>query len=81
VDRLAFSVLWDLDEEGRVRAHWAGRSLIRSCAKLSYGHAQAIIETSSLPDHDRPPLSNGATWPEVGPWHSMIIAHSSRRSS
>lgn len=44
VDRLAFSIVWEMDEEGAVRSSWAGRSIIRSCAKLSYGHAQAVID-------------------------------------
>eukprot|EP00741_Cyanophora_paradoxa_P007012 tig00001067_g6784.t1 len=44
VDRLAFSVIWRLDAQGRVQEEWFGRSVIRSCCKLDYGRAQAIIE-------------------------------------
>ena len=40
VERLTFSVVWDMAPDGRVAATWAGRSVIRSCAKLAYGHAQ-----------------------------------------
>ena len=40
VDRLAFSVVWEMSDEGDVLAQWAGRTVIRSCAKLAYGHAQ-----------------------------------------
>ena len=39
-DRLAFSVVWTLDEEGRVYDEWFGRTVIRSCTKLAYEHAQ-----------------------------------------
>ncbi|KAJ3280299.1 hypothetical protein HK104_000770 [Borealophlyctis nickersoniae] len=45
VDRLAFSVIWKFDDQARVLGKpWFGRTVIRSCAKLSYDHAQAIIE-------------------------------------
>eukprot|EP00727_Mastigamoeba_balamuthi_P013195 m51a1_g8499 putative dis3-like exonuclease 2 (1216) ;mRNA; f:45904-49888 len=43
-DRLAFSAVWRLDAEGRVLDEWLGRSVIRSCAQLSYALAQAAID-------------------------------------
>nr|CAG4650070.1 EOG090X047D [Sida crystallina] len=43
-DRLAFSVEWIINEEGEIQEEWFGRSVIRSCVKLSYDHAQAVIE-------------------------------------
>ena len=46
VDRLAFSVVWTLDEQCNVKKEWFGRTVIRSCAKLAYGHAQAVIEVN-----------------------------------
>ncbi|KAI8906431.1 hypothetical protein EDD86DRAFT_210705 [Gorgonomyces haynaldii] len=58
VDRLAFSVFWTLTKDGEFigepRFH---RSVIRSCAKLSYDHAQATIEGKSW-DH-LPPVELG----------------------
>ncbi|KAI5081147.1 hypothetical protein GOP47_0004330 [Adiantum capillus-veneris] len=44
VDRLAFSVLWDIDQSGHIVDQWIGRTIINSCCKLSYGHAQDIID-------------------------------------
>ncbi|OMO62608.1 Ribonuclease II/R [Corchorus capsularis] len=44
VDRLAFSIFWDLNSRGDVLDRWIGRTVIRSCCKLSYKHAQDIIE-------------------------------------
>ncbi|KAI8619015.1 hypothetical protein BC830DRAFT_1078836 [Chytriomyces sp. MP71] len=45
VERLAFSVTWILDKNAvLLREPWFGKSVIRSCAKLSYDHAQALIE-------------------------------------
>lgn len=43
-DRLTFSVIWTMDAEGNVEDCWFGRSIIRSCAKLSYEHAQKVID-------------------------------------
>ncbi|XP_068165928.1 DIS3-like exonuclease 2 [Antennarius striatus] len=43
-DRLAFSIVWKLTPEGKILSEWIGRSVIRSCVKLSYDHAQSLIE-------------------------------------
>ncbi|XP_072297199.1 DIS3-like exonuclease 2 [Eucyclogobius newberryi] len=43
-DRLTFSVIWTLTPEGKILSEWFGRSVIRSCIKLSYDHAQSMIE-------------------------------------
>lgn len=47
VDRLAFSVVWIMDPEGTILDQWIGRSIICSCAKLTYGHAQEMIDEQS----------------------------------
>ncbi|KAK3005232.1 hypothetical protein RJ639_017672 [Escallonia herrerae] len=44
VDRLAFSIFWDINLAGQVLDRWIGRTVIRSCCKLSYEHAQDIID-------------------------------------
>lgn len=44
VERLAFSIFWDVSVSGDVLDRWVGRTVIRSCCKLSYEHAQDIIE-------------------------------------
>ncbi|KAL3641771.1 hypothetical protein CASFOL_012586 [Castilleja foliolosa] len=46
VDRLAFSIFWDINPAGEALDHWIGRTVIRSCSKLSYEHAQGIIDGS-----------------------------------
>ncbi|KAL5970828.1 DIS3-like exonuclease 2 [Taenia solium] len=45
VDRLTFSVVFKVDKEGNVLDVWFGRSVIRSCARLSYEDATALLET------------------------------------
>uniref|UniRef100_A0A8R1Z4K2 DIS3-like exonuclease 2 n=1 Tax=Pristionchus pacificus TaxID=54126 RepID=A0A8R1Z4K2_PRIPA len=61
VDRLSFSVIWKMDREGNVKDEWFGRTIIKSCVKLSYEHAQDMIEQ---PDKDftadeLPKITNG----------------------
>ncbi|XP_068434706.1 DIS3-like exonuclease 2 isoform X2 [Clinocottus analis] len=44
-DRLAFSVIWQMTPKGKILSEWFGRSVICSCVKLSYDHAQSMIES------------------------------------
>ncbi|XP_074279494.1 DIS3-like exonuclease 2 [Silene latifolia] len=44
VDRLTFSIFWDIDVSGNILDRWVSRTVIRSCCKLSYEHAQDMIE-------------------------------------
>ncbi|XP_026992572.2 DIS3-like exonuclease 2 [Tachysurus fulvidraco] len=63
-DRLTFSVIWNLSPEGKILSEWVGRSVIRSCVKLSYDHAQSMI--------DSPTKVFGADeLPPVSPEHSV----------
>ena len=45
-DRLAYSCIWYMDRKGNLTEDppWYGRTVIRSCCKLDYGLAQAMIE-------------------------------------
>lgn len=43
-DRLTFSVVWNMSAEGEIYDEWFGRTVIRSCTKLSYDHAQGFID-------------------------------------
>jgi DIS3-like exonuclease 2 len=57
VDRLAFSVIWLLDKNGNVIDEWFGRTVIRSCCRMSYEVAQLILEgkiKNSWPDALKP---------------------------
>ncbi|KAJ8356814.1 hypothetical protein SKAU_G00196080 [Synaphobranchus kaupii] len=58
-DRLTFSVIWKITPQGKILSEWFGRSVIRSCVKLSYDHAQSMIDapdklfsTEELPPFD-----------------------------
>ncbi|CDS12828.1 hypothetical protein LRAMOSA05012 [Lichtheimia ramosa] len=58
IERLAFSVIWKMDQTGVILDTWFGRSIIKSCAKLSYDDAQSVIEGKQLPEtanvHEHP---------------------------
>ncbi len=77
VDRLTFSVIWEMTGEGRILKQWSGRTVIRSCAKLAYGHAQDMIEGSF--DASQPPvaLSTPHTWDQVSAeaWNVWLQTH------
>lgn len=48
-ERLAFSVVFELDGEGNVMGHWVGRTIIKSDARLTYEQAQEAIEGGDMP--------------------------------
>ncbi|KAL0094583.1 hypothetical protein J3Q64DRAFT_1070560 [Phycomyces blakesleeanus] len=49
VERLSFSVIWKMDLKGNILDTWFGRTIIKSCAKLSYDDAQSVIDGNKLP--------------------------------
>lgn len=71
VDRLAVSIIWDMTEEGDIQDMWIGKTIICSCAKLSYPMVQEMIEgDGTLPGPDAPPpagveLHCGQRWADV----------------
>ncbi|KAL1214597.1 DIS3-like exonuclease 2 [Cardamine amara subsp. amara] len=65
-DRLAFSIFWDINREGDVIDRWIGRTVIRSCCKLSYDHAQDIIDgKSDVAEKGWPALHGSFEWSDV----------------
>ncbi|KAH6789086.1 hypothetical protein C2S51_004092 [Perilla frutescens var. frutescens] len=62
VDRLAFSIIWDMNSAGEVLDQWIGRTVICSCCKLSYEHAQDIID-GLLDFQDRSQIVK--SWPNL----------------
>ncbi|XP_069583119.1 DIS3-like exonuclease 2 isoform X1 [Ranitomeya imitator] len=66
-DRLTFSVIWKVTPQGKILEEWFGRSVICSCVKLSYDHAQSMIERPDrLPDvQELPPVSPDHTVEEI----------------
>lgn len=71
-DKLTFSVIWMLTPEGKILSEWFGRTIIHSCTKLSYDHAQSMIEspTRTVPETELPPIAPGHTSDEV---HQAVL--------
>jgi len=46
-DRLAFSAVFELDSEGRTVHEWYGQTIIHSDKRLTYAHAQQILDEES----------------------------------
>lgn len=44
-DKLAFSIIFQISEEGKVVQHWYGRTVIHSNHRFTYEEVQEIIET------------------------------------
>ncbi|GAB4861373.1 hypothetical protein Ancab_036535 [Ancistrocladus abbreviatus] len=71
VDRLAFSVFWDIDLSGNVIDRWIGRTVVRSCCKLSYERAQDIIvgqinmDSSDITGDGFPQLHGHFKWQDI----------------
>lgn len=51
-DKLAVSVLFELDHDARIIDQWIGQSVIRSQSRLSYPEAMAVIQGADHPHAD-----------------------------
>ena len=68
VERFAFSIVWELTPDGHILDQWTGRSIIRTCAKLAYEHAQLMIDGQFRGEEGQepPPVHlYDSQWPEV----------------
>ncbi|KAM7253152.1 hypothetical protein ACFE04_025770 [Oxalis oulophora] len=71
VNRLAFSIFWELNDSGEVLDRWIGRTVIQSCCKLSYELAQEIIdgkinvESCSSLENGLPKLHGHFKWYDI----------------
>lgn len=56
----------------QILSEWFGRTIIRSCTKLSYEHAQSMIESPAqrIPEEELPPISPEHTSEEV---HQAVL--------
>ena len=66
-DRLSFSVVWKMDDSGNIQDEWMGKGLIRSRVKLSYEHAQEMIDKpeKAWGEEEHPPIGSGATIADI----------------
>ncbi|KAI9343075.1 hypothetical protein DFJ73DRAFT_842129 [Zopfochytrium polystomum] len=80
VERLAFSVVWKMNAETAeiLDKPWMGRSVIRSCAKLSYEHAQRHIDGGDWSDMPKVSITGGFTEDEIRS-DTMKLLHLSKK--
>ncbi|XP_030044376.1 DIS3-like exonuclease 2, partial [Microcaecilia unicolor] len=66
-DRLTFSVIWKITPAGKILDEWFGRSIICSCVKLSYDHAQSMIDhpDRQFRQEELPPISSQHALDEI----------------
>jgi ribonuclease R len=57
-DKLSFSVIFDMNENGEVSDSWIGRTVIHSDHRFTYEQAQEVIETGKGPYKDEVVLLN-----------------------
>ncbi|ORZ12672.1 hypothetical protein BCR42DRAFT_453377 [Absidia repens] len=50
--RFAFSVVWKLDSDGNVLDTWFGKSIVKSCASLTYDDVQKMVDGQELDTTD-----------------------------
>uniref|UniRef100_W5MBL1 DIS3-like exonuclease 2 n=1 Tax=Lepisosteus oculatus TaxID=7918 RepID=W5MBL1_LEPOC len=67
-DRLTFSVIWTLTPHGKILSEWCGRTVIRSCVKLSYDHAQSMIDNPEK-------VFSAEELPPCSPEHALSEVH------
>ena len=68
-DKLTYSVMWTITPDGKILDEWFGRTVIRSCTKLSYEHAQQLITTE---DPDTLDLTQ---FPGINGTHGIADVH------
>ncbi|PRP88367.1 mitotic control protein [Planoprotostelium fungivorum] len=76
VDRLAFSCVWTLSPQGEVLKEWLGRTVIRSCSKMSYNVAQYVIEGKLKENWSE--ITETATHSQLGPYDGHTVPEMSR---
>ncbi|CAB3251543.1 unnamed protein product [Arctia plantaginis] len=69
VDKLAFSVFWEITRDAKVLSHRFAKTVINSCAQLSYDHAQAILDDKDNSELNFPETYNGYLYNDI---HTVV---------
>lgn len=65
VDKLAFSVFWEITKDGEVLSHRFAKTVINSCSQLAYEHAQAILEKKEYSESFFPETYNNYKYEDI----------------
>ncbi|CAF4908510.1 unnamed protein product [Pieris macdunnoughi] len=59
VDKLAFSVFWEITEDAQIQKTRFSKTIIHSCCQLAYEHAQDILDDKEESEASFPEIYNG----------------------
>lgn len=65
VDKLAFSVFWEVTSDAKVVSHRFAKTVIHSCCQLAYDHGQAILDDKEDSEMNFPETYNGYKYKDV----------------
>lgn len=65
VDKLAFSVFWEITHDAEVLNHRFSKTIIHSCCQLTYDHVQDVLENKKNAKAAFPEFYNGFQYEEV----------------
>lgn len=65
VDKLAFSVFWEITPDAKVLSHRFSKTVIHSCSQLAYDHAQAILEDKNDAEANFPETYNSFAYKDI----------------
>lgn len=65
VDKLAFSVFWEITPDAQILSHRFAKTVIHSCAQLAYEHAQAILDNDKDSETNFPETYNGYEYKDI----------------
>ncbi|RVE41812.1 hypothetical protein evm_013534 [Chilo suppressalis] len=65
VDKLAFSVFWEINDDAEVLNHRFAKTVIHSCCQLAYDHAQAVLEDREDAESIFPETYNGFAYKDI----------------
>lgn len=65
IDKLAFSVFWEITPDAEIISHRFAKTVIHSCAQLAYEHAQAILDDKEDSEANFPETYNGYEYKDI----------------
>nr|XP_021181442.2 DIS3-like exonuclease 2 [Helicoverpa armigera] len=65
VDKLAFSVFWEITKDGKVLSHRFAKTVINSCCQLAYEHAQSVLEDKEDSETSFPETYNNFGYADI----------------
>lgn len=65
VDKLAFSIFWEMTEDAQVVRHTFAKTVIHCCGQLAYENAQAVLDNNENAESTFPELYNGFSFKDI----------------